>query len=202
MFLKYIGSTETIQDRSELSGVCNATRIRIRRQVTDAIITELLDPTIQWPNVGEYQNISAHFSASEQYNFPNVIGGVDESHIPISKPYENPDAFYDRRKFNSVFLHTVCREDMRFTDICVGYQGRMHDSTILKASDIWNTGMAKCQPCQYTIVADGAYKIISWLMAPYRDNGLLTNQQKLYNPCKPRRRTVTERAFGVLKTTV
>ena len=140
MFLKYIGSTETILDPSELFGVCEATMIRIRRQITDAIISELLDTTIQWPNVGEYQNISAHLSARDQYNFPDVIGALDGSHIPISKPYENPDALYNRKKFHFVVLQAVCREDLRFTDICVGYPGRMHDSTILKASDIWNTG--------------------------------------------------------------
>lgn len=199
MFLKYLGSKETVLDISQLFGVAESSFIKARRQVTDAISDNLLNTIIQWPNPIEYPNIAEDFHRKDISNFPNVIGALDGCHIPISTPYDNPNAYYNRKKFHSVILQAVCREDLRFTDVCVGSPGRMHDARVLRSSELWDSGINKCQQGRFHILGDAAYPLSNWLLTPYRNNGNLTIQQTRYNTALSRRRQVIERAFGMLK---
>jgi hypothetical protein len=199
MFLKYIGSKETILDLSQLFGVTESCFIKTRGQVTDAILANLLDTLIQWPSQDEHQDVATYFQDKDDSNFPNVLGSIDGSHIPISTPLINPDMYYNRKKFHSINMLACCREDLRFTDICVGYPGRMHDARVLRNSDLWTTGMAKCRQGQFHVVADAAYPLTQWIMTPYRNTGHLTNAQKLFNTALSKRRVVIEQAFGVFK---
>jgi hypothetical protein len=49
------------------------------------------------------------------------------------------------------------------------------------------------------ILGDAAYLIRRWLLAPFRDNGHLTDQQEKYNQYHSSNRVVIERAFALLK---
>ena len=40
---------------------------------------------------------------------------VDGSHIPIKAPMENPNAYYNRKKFHSVVLLATCDANLQFT---------------------------------------------------------------------------------------
>ena len=200
IFLKYIGSTETILHLSQLFDICEASLIRVRRQVVDAILSVLLQTTVKWPAEAEYEGIARVFLAQDWNNFDaHVIGALDGCHIPISTPRENPRDFYNRKKFHSVVRQAVCREDLRFTDISVGLPGKMHDARILRMSNLWQTGMGKCMQGYYSVLGDAAYPLTRWLLTPYRDHGNLTPNERRYNGALATRRCVIERAFGVLK---
>nr|XP_002736880.1 PREDICTED: putative nuclease HARBI1-like [Saccoglossus kowalevskii] len=199
IFLKCVGSMETILDIAQLFNITESSVIKVRRQVTNVILIHLLNNTIHWPLRRELQGISACFNDMHTSNLPNIIGAVDGSHIPISTPHEQPDAYYNRKKFRSVVLQGVCREDLQFIDVSVGCPGRMHDARVLRNSTLWNTGMGNCQRGQYHVIGDAAYPLTNWLMTPYRDNGHLDEHQRLFNTSLSRRRVIIERAFGSLK---
>lgn len=98
---------------------------------------------------------------------------------------------------DSTGFNDVCRENMTFTHIFVGFPGSCHDARILRNSDLWKIGSSTCG--QGHIVADGAYPIERWLLTPYRDNGHLTRNGKNYNRFLSADRVTIEGSFGLLK---
>ena len=88
---------------------------------------------------------------------------------------------------------------MRITDVCVGMPGSTHDARVLRLSTLWESGRNKCQNGLYHVLGDAAYPLQDWLLTPYRNVGILTPQQTLYNALHGSKRRIIERTFGVLK---
>ena len=104
-------------------------------------------------------------------------------------PHENQND-YNRKGYHSVVLQVVCREDRRFTNCFVGWPGRVHDSRVLRNSDLVNEDRFFNDPEKHII---GDY----W--TTFRDNGHLTPQQRHFNTQLSKSRRVIERAIGLLK---
>ena len=71
-----------------------------------------------------------------RHSFPYILGAIDGSHIPIQAPLNNPKCFFyiNRKQFHSVVLQGVCVDDLKFTNVNVGWPGRVHDSKVLRNS--------------------------------------------------------------------
>ena len=52
-------------------------------------------------------------------------------------PHDYSDEYYNRKCFHSVILETVVDSFMYFTDICVGWPGRVHDARVLSNSKLY-----------------------------------------------------------------
>lgn len=199
MTLKYLASQETTLQISHLFGVTEYAFLKHKNNVIDTIYENLMDRFIVWPDSNELAAIANNFDNMGTRHFPNVVGAIDGSHIPIEPHVENPQAYFNRKKFHSVILQGVCKDDTQFTKINVGWPGRVHDAKVLRHSEIWERGDAKCQVGRFHLLGDGAYPLRRWLFAPYRDNGNLTRAQVNYNKSLSSKRQVIERAFGLLK---
>jgi len=70
------------------------------------------------------------------------------------------------------------------------------ESSVIRNS-FCDGGVQRCNP-NY-IIADGAYPLQRWLLTPFRDNGLLNQEQRNYNHMLSANRVVIERSFGLLK---
>lgn len=87
-------------------------------------------------------------------------------------------------------------------DIYCGWAGATHDSRILRNSpfyNLFNNNILPRPPRTY-ILGDGGYANNNWLLAPYKDNGHLTNIQNHYNYKHSATRIKIEQAFGLLKS--
>ncbi|KAJ8966433.1 hypothetical protein NQ314_003531, partial [Rhamnusium bicolor] len=60
---------------------------------------------IKWPNDLEKVEVETHF---RNKNFPGVIGIIDDTHIRIDKPAEDPDSYLNRKYFYSIQAQVVC----------------------------------------------------------------------------------------------
>jgi len=69
-------------------------------------------------------------------HFPNVIGAIDCTHIPIKAPSVNEEACVDRKGTHSVNVEAVCDADMRLLDVVAKWPGSSHDSFIWRSSDL------------------------------------------------------------------
>lgn len=91
----------------------------------------------------------------------------------------------------------VCRDDFAFTNIFVGFPGRVHDSRVLSNSPLFENGHEVCHP--YHLLGDSAYPNISWILTPFRNTQNLTAQMTRYNTTHSSMRIKIEQAFGMLK---
>lgn len=198
IFLKYVGSRQTLFDLAQTFGVQEYTVLKARKSVTEAIVTNLRY-NIHWPDGAQLPVVADSFLQMADRHFPGIVGVIDGSHIPISTPLVSPDNYYNRKKFHSVVLQGVTDNTGSFTDVCVGAPGRMHDARVFRNSLLFNQGMQWTQNGQYHIIGDAAYPLMEWLVTPFRNVGNLSNQQILFNTTLSRRRQVVERAFGMLK---
>ncbi|KAG0729704.1 putative nuclease HARBI1 [Chionoecetes opilio] len=60
-------------------------------------------------------------------DFPNVIGIVDGTHIPIAAPAVDEDVYVNRKHFHSLNIQVVCDADYVFRDYCNRFPGCTHD---------------------------------------------------------------------------
>lgn len=199
MSIRYLVSQETVKELSDRFGVTEHSFLRCKKGVIGAFVNRLLPTFITWPNNQEFDTISDKFNEMAASDFPNIIGALDGTHIEIEAPNENPKAYFNRKQYHSIILQAVCTDDLRFTDINIGWPGRVHDAKVLRNSTLWETGFGKCGNGRNHLLGDGAYPLKEWLLTPYRDNGHLTQQQTLFNRALSSRRQVIERAFGMLK---
>lgn len=111
---------------------------------------------IVWPSVTEMDAIVANFNDMGVHEFPGIIGAIDGSHIQIEPPSENPQAFYNSKKFHSVILQGICKDDMQFIHTNIGWPGRVHGAKVVKTSEVWETGYQKCEYGRFHLLGDAA----------------------------------------------
>ncbi|KAG0420554.1 hypothetical protein HPB47_003431 [Ixodes persulcatus] len=66
-----------------------------------------------------------------------TIGTIDGCHAEILRPTESRNSFYNRRKFQSIFLQEFCDDQNRFIDVYIRFPGSVHDARILKESPVF-----------------------------------------------------------------
>ena len=122
---------------------------------------------------------------------------LDGTHIKINKPSERGFDYFNRKDYYSVVLQVVAREDLRFTDIYTEWPGKVHDTRVFRRSLQYENGPALCGNDH--ILGDSAYPNLTWLLAPFRDDGRLTPVQVHCNKVHASICSTVERAFGLLK---
>ena len=193
---------------AHLLGVSRASVCLIVRDVCDAIVQVLLPKYIQTPHGERLQSIVDGFSS--KWGFPQCVGAIDGSHIPIVSPLDCPADYYNRKGFHSIILQAVVDHEYRFWNINVGWPGRVHDARVFTNSELFEKAQAvtllPSSPklihgvsVPLVILADPAYPLLPWLMKPYVQHGNLSVAAKNFNYRLSRARMVVENAFGHLK---
>lgn len=158
----------------------------------------ILSQLIQWPKTeSEFRNIAGKFSA--RAGFPNVIGAVDGTYIPIPGPPLFRDSYICRKGYPAMHLQAVCDSDLRFLDVFSAYPGSVHDSRVFKNSPLFQELQSQNFPTQYHLLGDSAYGLSNVLIVPFRDNGHLLPEEKRFNSAHSSTRVDIERSFGLLK---
>ena len=87
VFLKNVGSHDTILDIAQTFNMTEYSVIKARRQVSHVILRNLMPDVIKW---SENLEVVAHdFKVMSFDNFPNIVGAIDGSHIPILTPLDS-----------------------------------------------------------------------------------------------------------------
>ncbi|XP_033731771.1 putative nuclease HARBI1 [Pecten maximus] len=194
--LWYLGENDTIQKIADRFGVGEATVTQCRNKILKIVLKNLKKKFVVWPTHEEMLEEENLFAARN--GFPDIVGALDGTRIPISKPRDHPQTYVNRKGFHSIQLQAICRHDMRFSHLYVGYPGSVHDARVLRNLYLWDVGLQRCN-MQHHVLADGAYPLRRWLLTPFRNNGHLTLREKKYNKYHSSIRVAIERAFGNLK---
>ncbi|CAM4613933.1 unnamed protein product [Caretta caretta] len=153
-------------------------------QVANTIIDQLLSRVV---TLGNVQTIVDGFNA---LRFPNCGGVIDGKHIPILAPEHQGGQYINRKEYFSMVLQALVDHKRRFTNINVGWPGKVHDTCIFRNSGLFE----QLQEGTYfpdqkitvgdveipiVILRDPAYPLMPWLMKPY--TGTLDSSKEQFN---------------------
>ena len=191
-----------------LFGVAKCTACVIVNEVCEVIMKQLFKRYVFIPQGNDLNQVVEGFE--DRWGFPQCVGAIDGSHIPIQAPADCPKDYYNRKGFHSILMQGLVDHRYCFMDINVGWPGSVHDARVLANSELFQKGESGTLFPQrpkkinnvmvpLVIVGDPAYPLLPWMMKPYTDTGRLSRQQSSFNYRLSRARVVTENAFGRLK---
>ena len=181
-----LGTNVEFRTISHLFGVGISTACVTVREVCSVIVEKLAAKFIAVPCGNELKAVVEAFS--NKWGFPQCVGAIDGSHIPIIAPKDNATDYFNRKKFHSIVLQALVNYEYKFMDIYVGWSGSVHDARVLSNSSLFN----KCEDgillpnwtkningvhIPLLILGDPAYPL-TWLMKPYSDCGNLSRKQR------------------------
>ncbi|KAG5880090.1 hypothetical protein JTB14_011593 [Gonioctena quinquepunctata] len=74
---------------------------------------------ITWPTQEEKSQILNDF---ENMGFKDVLGVIDGTHVRNDTSTEDPESYYNRKKFHSVHVQGICDSNKKRLDILLGFQ--------------------------------------------------------------------------------
>ena len=121
----------------------NASAVGISQPSLSHILTQVLNALLR--RTGQY----IHFPTTDAKirrikedffhiaNFPNIIGAIDCTHIPILPPSINEHVYRNRKHAYSMNVQVICDANMSITNVVAKFPGSVHDSFIFRHSAIY-----------------------------------------------------------------
>ena len=202
-----LGTNVEYRTISHLFGLGISTVCVAVHNVCDLLVQQFSTTYIKIPMGQGLRDIVDGFKS--KWGFPQCIGAIDGSHIPIIAPSENPLDYYNRKGYHSIILQALVDHNYKFLDVYVGWPGSVHDARVLANSSLF----VKCESGTFLpdcptmlsgtsipllVLGDPAYPLRTWLMKPFSDAGLTAKQRK-FNYQLSCARVAVENAFGRLK---
>ena len=192
--LKYFATGTFQQGNADLHGLHRTTVSRTIHRVAAAMCRHRHE-YIKFPQTQmELQQVKEGFY--DMSDFPNVLGAVDGSLIPIFAPKKDEHLFVCRKGYHALNIQGICKANMAFTNILAKYPGSTHDAYIWSSSEIsfmFETGQIE----DGWLLGDSGYPLQPWLLTPLLNpHG---RGEEVYNRRHKTARCVIERAFGLLK---
>ncbi|XDV14186.1 hypothetical protein PO909_002365 [Leuciscus waleckii] len=175
--LRFFASGHFLYNVGDAEHVGKATVCRAVRTVCLAL-KRFLHTFVQFPGHKPLRVIKEEFHRVA--GFPNVIGCIDGTHIPIKAPSVNEGDYVNRKSIHSINVQVICEATHIITNVEAKWPGSVHDARIFRESSL-------CQSFQ------GAY-----LMTPYPEPD--PGPQTRFNLAHSRTRAKVEMTIGILKS--
>lgn len=199
MTVWYLANTESFRQISDRFNVTISTAHRVILSVVNYLV-KVSPRYIKWPTLEEAAEDEKQFQKKK--GLRHVIGAIDGSHLRILKPNSNEEDYVNRKGYHSILLQGIVNSKKIFINVKAGEPGSMHDSRLLRRSKIYTLAEENYDRYffgKYCLLGDSAYPSLRWLVTPHKDNGQLTEEERLYNYKHSATRIVVEHAFGILK---
>ena len=69
--------------------------------------------------------------------FPQAVGAIDGTHIPIIRIEQSPADYYNHKGYYSILM--VDFQGI-FMDVCIGWPGKVHDARLFANSKLYKKG--------------------------------------------------------------
>ncbi|KAJ8046569.1 Protein ALP1-like [Holothuria leucospilota] len=175
-------------------GLSQPTMSRIINSFTESLVRRV-NEFVYLPAGREKRKTIAEFAAVS--NFPNVLGVIDGTHVPIKSPSENVHLYIKSKNFHSINVQLVCDKNYFVMDVVLKWPGSTHESFILRNSSltqIFENGIIT----DGWLLGDSGYPSKPWLLTPLRNPVSL--EELRYNNSHRTTTCVVERCIGVLKS--
>ncbi|WAR26334.1 HARB1-like protein [Mya arenaria] len=95
--------------------------------------------------------------------FPNIVGAVDGTLVPILAPTANEESFVCRKGFHAINCQAVASSDLRFIDIVAKWPGSSHDAGVFDNSVLKDYLEADLEA---VLLGDSGYPLRRYLITP------------------------------------
>lgn len=151
-----------------------------------------------WPTADERKAIASRIK--EQYLFPNCVGLIDGTLLPLAyKPILHGENYLSRKKFYALVALVVCDDQARVLYYHVGWPGSVHDNRVwrnckLHKDDTHFSG-------KESLLGDSAFTGSKRMVPPYKNpaGGELGNNHTNFNTLLAKPRVKSEHCIGMLK---
>ena len=106
----------------------------------EAVVDILLPHYIKVPTGVRLHDIVDGFSC--KWGFPQCVGAIDGTHIPIIAPKDTPLDYFNRKGHHSIVMQALVACDYTFMDIYVGWPGSVYDARVLANSKLFQEAEA------------------------------------------------------------
>ena len=72
-----------------------------------------------------------------KWGFPQCVGAIDGSHIPVQAPLLNHTDYFNRKGWYSMLIQAVVDHRYLFRNINVGWPGSVHDARVFVNSALY-----------------------------------------------------------------
>ncbi|XP_023815212.1 putative nuclease HARBI1 [Oryzias latipes] len=130
--------------------------------------------------------------------FPNVVGCIDGTHIPIIAPTENEADYVNRKSIHSINVQVnrvTCDAAHIITNVEAKWPGSVHDSRIFRESTLSNR--LECGEIDGFLLGDKGYTCQPKLLTPHPEPE--QGPQQRFNLAHSRTRARVEMTIGLLK---
>ncbi|XP_039538963.1 putative nuclease HARBI1 [Pimephales promelas] len=158
-------------------------------------LKRFLHTFVQFPGHKPVRVIKEEFHRVAVSGFPNVIGCIDGTHIPIKAPSINEGDYVNRKSVHSINVQVICDATHLITNVEAKWPGSVHDARIFRESSLCN----KFEQGHFYgyLLGDRGYPCLPYMMTPYPDPE--PGPQTRFNRSHSRTRAKVEMTIGILK---
>jgi len=179
----------------DIHGVSQPSVSRCVNAVSNALTHKASD-YIRFPTQEHHQRkIMSEFH--EIAGFPNILGCIDGTQIPITTPHTNENIYVCRKGFHSINVQAICDSKLRFLNVVAKYPGSTHDSFVWRNCSVYHHMAQQGTAVPGWLLGDSGYPLSPFLMTPVSNP--TTPAELFYNKKHCQTRNTIERSFGLLK---
>ena len=118
-----------------------------------------------------------------KHGFPQCIGAIDGTHIPIKRPSDNSSGYINRKGKYSLNIQAVADHNCCFIDVLIKWPGSVHNARMFSTSNLFQSlrngtmsqfrkvivdGQPEVPIC---ILGDPPYPLLQCLMEEFANGG-------------------------------
>ena len=120
-------------------GLGRSTVAEIVVETCREIAAHLLTEYVKIPSGDRLKEVVDGFETF--WGFPQAVGAIDGSHIPIIRPEESGSDYYNRKGYYSILVQGLVDHRGIFLDVNIGWPGKVHDARVFVNSSLYKKGM-------------------------------------------------------------
>nr|XP_040025222.1 putative nuclease HARBI1 [Gasterosteus aculeatus aculeatus] len=190
--LRFFANGSFLYNIGDAEHISKATVCRIVRKVCLAL-KRFLRIFVLFPGHKPVRAIKEEFHRIA--GFPNVVGCIDGTHIPIIAPSENEADYVNRRSIHSINVQIICDAAHLITNVEAKWPGSVHDSRMYRESTLSNR--LETGEIDGFLLGDRGYPCRPTLITPYPEPE--PGPQRRFNVAHCRTRARVEMTIGLLK---
>ena len=162
-------------------------------------ILSLEDNTYIWPDAEERRVISSRIK--EQYKFPNCVGIIDGTLLPLAaRPLVHGENYLSRKRFYAVVMLVVCDDQGRVLYHHIGWPGSVHDNRVWRNCKL-NTRPGDFFSNRQYLLGDSAFTASAIMIPPFKatPGESLSNNKTAFDTLLAKPRVKSEHCIGILK---